>query len=340
MNIIFFGSFQHYSTIILESLYAHPEINIIGVVTTPPMPAGRKQLLTPTHTHAWAVKNDILVFVPEKLDHDSLENLKSKIHNLDFFVVAGFGKILPPEWLTYPQYGSLNIHFSLLPKYRGANPAEWAILLGETKTGISLITMNPKIDAGDIITKHSTKITPTDTRESVYQKLYTLSARHSPDDILKYSHWLQKKDATCQTALAPRPQEKPIPPYARLLKRDDGFIPWQIIQKAINGENLTPSDFNTKLFTSVISYTIDSDVSKHRNSEVVISQSLLQLLNRSCRALYGYPGLWSIVPTTKGDKRLKIHTISIYQNKLLLETVQLEGQDISSFNQIKNQLIM
>jgi methionyl-tRNA formyltransferase len=362
MNVIFFGSFQHYSTLILQSLHQHPDINVLAVVTTPPMPAGRKQIITKTHTHSWAESHQIPIFTPEKLDQPSLAKLTSwpnfsepashpersrsdvtdqevegpaSNNTPDFFVVAGFGKLLPPAWLTYPKYGSLNIHFSLLPKYRGANPAEWAILMGESQTGISLITMNPKIDAGDIITQHTIKIRPQDSRETLYTKLYTLSARQSPDDILKYYHWLQKKDSTCQTSLAPRAQQFSVPPYARLLKRNDGFLPWNTILKAINGTTLKPRDFTTPLFSDIFKFLPStSDVSIPRYSHT----SLVQLINRSSRALISYPGLWTIVPTTKGDKRLKIHTTSVYKNKLKLGTVQLEGLPQTPFSQIKNQL--
>lgn len=332
MNIIFFGSFQHYSTLILQSLHQHPDIKVQGVITTPPMPAGRKQTLTPTHTHTWAKEHNIPIFTPEKLNHASLQNLKSNIQHPDLFIVAGYGKILPPAWLTYPKYGSLNIHFSLLPKYRGANPAEWAILMGETQTGISLITMNPKIDAGDIITQHAIKITPQDNRETLYTRLYSLSARYSSQDILKYYHWLQKKDANCQTSLAPHAQKKTIPPYARLLKRDDGFLPWSTISKAISGPELTANDFQTPLFRDILTH-----LSKNP-SKALTQEDFIQLINRSSRAFYSYPGLWTIAPTIKGDKRLKIHTTSLYKNHLKLDTVQLEGHVESSFNSIKNQI--
>lgn len=358
MNIIFFGSFQHYSSLILQSLHQHPDIKVRGVITTTPMPAGRKQILTPTHTHTWAEEHQLPVFTPDTLNKATLTKLTSWLNSpkpashpeptwsdvtdqkvegpptikADFFVVAGYGKLLPPAWLTYPKYGSLNIHFSLLPKYRGANPAEWAILMGETQTGISLITMNPQIDAGDIITQHAIKITPQDNRETLYTKLYTLSASHSPKDILKYYHWLQKKDANCQTSLAPHPQKKTIPPYARLLKRDDGFLPWLTISKAISDPELTVNDFQTPLFRDILTH-----LSK-KLSKALTQEDFIQLINRSSRALYSFPGLWTIVPTIKGDKRLKIHTTSLYKNHLKLDIVQLEGLLQTPFSQIKNQL--
>lgn len=359
MNIIFFGSFQHYSTLILQSLHQHPDSKILGVITTPPMPAGRKQILTPTHTHTWAEEHQLPVFTPDTLNKATLTKLTSWLNSpkpashperswsdvagqeveesptikTDFFVVAGYGKILPPEWLTLPSHGSLNIHFSLLPKYRGANPAEWAILMSETQTGISLITMNSKIDGGDIISQRPIRITPQDNRETLYSKLYTLSASHSPQDILKYYHWLQKKDANCQTSLAPRPQQHYVSPYARLLKRDDGFLPWITIQKAMTGQPLTPANFSTPLFKDICVH-----LCKKLNNNP-IQKDYVSLIDRSSRALYGFPGLWTMVPTIKGDKRLKIHTTSIYQNQLKLETVQLEGLSPTLFSQIKNQII-
>ena len=94
-----------------------------------------------------------------RLDDTSLKQLTSK--SVDFFLTAGYGKILPQSWLTFPKNGSLNLHFSLLPAYRGANPAEWAIMIGEKRTGITLMQMNQKLDGGDIIEQRELPISST-----------------------------------------------------------------------------------------------------------------------------------------------------------------------------------
>ena len=176
MKLTFFGSFQHYSTIILDSLIRAKNIEVTSVVTTPPMPSGPKKLIKRTHTHFYALKNKLPVFHPHKLTPIEL----SKLPSSDIFLTAGYGKLIPSTWIKHPNTAALNIHFSLLPKFRGANPAEWAILLNESITGITLIEMDSKFDTGSIIDKKELRITPADTRLTLYKKLYSLAAKAAP----------------------------------------------------------------------------------------------------------------------------------------------------------------
>lgn len=318
MNIIFFGSFQHYSALILQSLIDAPNINVVGVITTPPMPVGRKQIITPTPVHSLAEKHNIPVFTPSILNVESLNDFKraagphevgasttksssGDISLPDFFITAGYGKILPQSWLNYPKINSLNLHFSLLPAYRGANPAEWAIMCGESTTGITLMKMDSKLDGGDILAQAEINIESSDTRETIYQKLYSLGAQMLPQ-------WL-----TDSSLLAsPKPQAKSETPYAALLKRDDGFLPWPTIQKFLHHQKLEIPDFP----------------SPHLQTAFESSEKT-HFLERLPLALSGYPSLWTIVSTTKGDKRMKILDFVPF-------TVQLEGKQPSLFNQIKN----
>lgn len=325
MNIIFFGSFQHYSTKILKSLHLDNDIRINAVVTTPPMPAGRNKTLTPTHTHTWAQKHQLPVFHPDHLGKKELTQLPPT----ELFLTAGFGKIMPSSWLKYPQVASLNVHFSLLPKFRGANPAEWAILLGEKNTGITLIEMDEGIDTGQIIAQQQITIDSKDTRVTLYEKLYSLAAKHLPDMLLKHYRWLQKKDFACQTSLAPQPQPMSSPtPYAKLFKRNDGFIPWECIESTMRGERL-----DLKLLTSHLNIAAD-DLGLYTKSPA----NHVRFIDRAIRALFEYPGVWTIVETKKGSKRMKLHSAKVRDKKLVLDNVQIEGLEITSFNQIKNQI--
>jgi methionyl-tRNA formyltransferase len=336
MNIIFFGSFQHYSTLILQALIDSPDITVTGVVTTPPMPVGRKQIITKTPVHLLADHHTIPVFIPISLkngqgdqnvhptnavSHQPLDEADTgttvlqSIPQPDFFITAGYGKILPKTWLNYPTHGSLNLHFSLLPAYRGANPAEWAIMCGENQTGITFMKMSQKLDGGDIIEKRELPISAADTRETLYQKLYALGAKELPGMLLRY-HKRQKIDQfDCQQSLAPKSQPKQSPtPYAALLKRQDGFIPWATIQKYLKKQALHITDFS----------------SKHLQTACLYAQSdTVNFLLRLPRALATYPSLWTIIPTPKGDKRMKILDFQPF-------TVQIEGKQPALFNQVKN----
>lgn len=217
-SIVFFGSFQHYSAKVLRALVDSKAADILAVITTP----GEN----PTHTYAKSL--GLPVFTPEKLDNILPTHLHKKyISRPDFFIVAGYGKLLPPEWLKTPKIACLNLHFSLLPKYRGANPAEWAILTGESKTGVTLIKMDSGIDTGPILMQEKISISSSDTRETLYEKLYDLAGQVIVDFLgqLKIGK-LEIGNSRTQ------PRQSPTP-YARRLTRADGFILWETIVSAM-----------------------------------------------------------------------------------------------------------
>ncbi|MFC1653760.1 methionyl-tRNA formyltransferase [Patescibacteria group bacterium] len=320
VSVVFFGSFLHYSTKIAKALHESPAIDLLGVVSTPPMPAGRKKVLKKTHTHLWAEENNISVFTPEELYENSPES--QKVPNADFFVVAGYSKLLTKDWLNFPKIASINLHFSLLPDYRGANPAEWAILLGETETGVSMIVMGDEYDTGKIITRKTYTISEDATRETLYEPLYDLAAEIVRETL-----------PNCQDVSFALPQEEPNKPEARKFNRANGFIDWQFISDAINGkfpEN--PKDLLSTQLKQAWQY-LDENPSE---SDGIITPEVF--LERSVRALSGFPGVWTYLPTKDGKKRLKILSTRFEDNKLLLDQVQLEGKEPSSFNQIKNQI--
>lgn len=341
LNLVFFGSFQHYSAIILKSLIKDPEILVSAVITTPPSPTGRTNTLTKNPTHQLADKQKVPVFTPAKLDQKTLSSLICNPSSKPaFFLTAGYGKLIPPDWLSAPTFGSLNLHFSLLPKYRGANPAEWAILLGESLIGITLIEMAQEFDTGNIIAKKETPIDQSnsdpnrrDTRESLYQKLYELGAKELPAWLKRHHMWQQKKDFFCQKSLSPTPQPIKSPtPEARRFIRDHGYIHWSIIRSAMAGNPYNPALFTTHLKTAYHFLKLD---------RLKFSIQHLSFLERASRALEGYPSLWTYVPTSKGKKRLKImsFTLKPKTSNLIPNLVQLEGLSPSYFNQIKNQIL-
>lgn len=276
-SLIFFGSFQHYSTKVLESLFASSLFKILAVITTPGSP-----------TESWAQAHRLPVFTPEKLDHEALGQLAKP----DLFITAGYGKLLPKDWLNFPTIASLNLHFSLLPKYRGANPAEWAILMGEQETGVTLIEMSPNFDTGKIIAQTAIEITPNDNRETVYDKLYDIGGQVLPEMISLY---LKDRQAVAQG-------NSPTP-YARRFTRKDGFIEWSAIIAALAGK---------------------------------ATQEDLAAIERKSRAFYGYPSLWTLVPTQKGAKRMQILACHLQDGRLIIDMVHIEGYQQAAFNQIKN----
>jgi methionyl-tRNA formyltransferase len=148
INIAFFGT-SGYSVIVLEHL-KRANLTPSLIVATPDKPAGRGMMLTPPPTKIWAEENNVPVVQPEKLrDPAFVDMLKSK--NFDVFVVVAYGKIIPQEIIDIPPHGALNIHASLLPKFRGASPIESAILADEKNTGVTIMKIDAEMDHGPIV---------------------------------------------------------------------------------------------------------------------------------------------------------------------------------------------
>lgn len=156
-KIGFFGT-PDYAVTTLNTLYS-AGFEIAFVVTMPDRPQGRKMILTPPPAKVWALEHKVLVYQPEKLKDDSfIETLKK--HECDVFVVIAYGKIIPDSILNIPQYKSLNIHGSLLPKLRGAAPIETAILTNEKNTGVTIMRMDSEMDHGPILAQKEVVIEP------------------------------------------------------------------------------------------------------------------------------------------------------------------------------------
>ena len=153
----------------LEALYKSKH-NIAGVFSQPDKPVGRKQVLTPPPVKAFAVQNGLSVYQPNSLKNDDSYELIKKL-NPDIIIVAAYGKILPKNILDFPEYGCVNIHASLLPKYRGAAPIQWAVINGDKKTGITIMKMAEGLDTGDMILVDKTEIGENETSAELFDRL-------------------------------------------------------------------------------------------------------------------------------------------------------------------------
>ena len=173
VNTLFLGT-DWESVETLEALNKDERFNIVGVITTVDKPVGRKQILTPSKVKEYALKNGIEVFHTEKKEErykESLEKFKPEL-----IVCKAFGEIVPGFFLEYPKYKSINVHFSILPKYRGAVPIQKAILEGEKETGISIMLMAERMDEGDILEIFKEPIHSNDTNLSLRKRLVKKSA--------------------------------------------------------------------------------------------------------------------------------------------------------------------
>lgn len=222
ISVVFFGSFGKYSVIVLDKLLASKIYHLVSVITTPPAPKGRHLKVTKTEVQMYAESHNIPVYTPQTLE------AIPDIPKPDFIIVAGYGKLLPPSWLAFPKTMAINLHPSLLPAYPGRCPAEWAILRGETETGVTLIQMTEKFDAGPILVQEKVPITPDDTRLTLYEKLFTLGA-----DLL-----VTTLPQIASGQITPKPQTinsqlSTVNFYAKQITRQDGFIPWEEYQSQI-----------------------------------------------------------------------------------------------------------
>ena len=168
MRILFMGT-PDFAVPSLEALVAAGH-EVVGVFSQPDKPKNRGMKLQPTPVKCCAQAHGLAVFQPTKLrDGTALETIVQLAP--DLIVVAAYGRILPQEILSYPRLGCINVHSSLLPKYRGAAPIHWAILNGEQETGVTIMHMALALDAGDIIAQRATPIDPDETVETLHDRL-------------------------------------------------------------------------------------------------------------------------------------------------------------------------
>ena len=213
MKIIFFGT-AHVALPVLEEL--NRKHQVLAVVTTPDVKVGRKQELTESPVSSLARRLKLKVFKPEhpKNDPEFLSELKKL--NADIFVVVAYGKILPAEIINLPKFKTVNVHFSLLPKYRGASPIQTALLNGEWETGTSIFILNEKVDAGAILRQERIDVEPNDNYETLSDRLARLSAEVIDQTLGDYA----------SGKLTPLPQDESRVSHTKIIKKEDGRVDW------------------------------------------------------------------------------------------------------------------
>jgi len=182
------------------------------IITSPDKPAGRGLHLQPSNVSVWAEKNNITCLKPEKINQDFIDEFKKL--NIDLSIVVAYGKILPETLIKAPHLGTINIHYSLLPKYRGASPLEATLLNGDEITGISIQQMEFKLDSGPILKSEKLEIAINDTKEELRNKLIELGA-NCLCDILPQ---IQSK------SIIPKIQDESNATYCTKINKENGEI--------------------------------------------------------------------------------------------------------------------
>ena len=214
LRLIFMGTPPLAATV-LQSLCDRPEWNLLAVVTQPDQPRGRDLKLQPSAVKELAQLKNLPVLQPERArDEGFIEQVRQLAP--DLIIVAAYGQILPQSLLDVPRFGCLNIHTSLLPKYRGAAPIQWAILHGDAETGVTLMRMNAGLDTGDIVSTARTAITAEDTAQTLHDRLALLGGELLGRTVADY----------VAGKITPQPQPAEGASYARKIKKEDGKLDW------------------------------------------------------------------------------------------------------------------
>lgn len=294
LRIAYFGTPQ-FSADFLEKILTDKDlpIEVAFVVTQPDRRVGREQVLTPTPVKVIAQKYNIPI-----LDVGIIEALRG----IDLAVLYAYGEILPPEVLEAPKRGFLNIHLSLLPRYRGVSPTAFPIILGDNYSGVSLMKIDNKIDHGPLYAQARFKIDPKMDRSLLEGRLTALAFDLFPTVLKRWGsgHLSEQDDAQAT--------------YTIKLHKNHGFLPFDLVKRLIKHEEIIPAD----LPQLIAEYCVKNNLSLPKPSPLFFYNLF--------RGLHPWPGLWTFVQIKNEQKRLKLTEISFDNNHFSIQKVQLEGK--------------
>ncbi len=295
MKVLFFGSTTD-SVIVLEKLAAEPSIQIVAVVTQPAKPIGRAHVVTATPVEVWAKHHATAVltfesnpekpwlFANEQQVIDALQPIQAEV-----LVSASYGIKIPWKTIQAAKFGGINVHPSILPRWRGADPVPWAILSGDHQIGVSIVTLSETFDQGVILAQKKIPITPKDTSDPLRTKLFEIGGDLLTHILPDYPHSRNQSPPDSGNAASKLP-------YARKFTRGDGFEPWETVNRAITDG--TDAERLERKFRALHPWP-----------------GVWTLLRQ------GYGG-----QATDNDNRLKILKLHLDNGKLVLDQVQLEGK--------------
>ena len=241
MKIVFMGTPQ--AAVPTLSQIVNDGHEVVAVWTQPDRPAGRGNKVSFSPVKEFAVSHGLSVYQPARIKNDEAKQLFAS-HNADLAVVVAYGRILPEEFLRAPRRGCINVHFSLLPLYRGAAPANWAVVNGEIETGVTTMFIEPSLDTGPILLQQKTPIGEKETAPELMQRLAEIGAELLGETLSRLND------------LTPRPQHDADATFAPVLNKEDGLIDWSLsafaIERRVRGFQPWPNaytSFNSKGLT-------------------------------------------------------------------------------------------
>ena len=237
LKIVFCGT-PAFALPTLRHLIAQPDFLVEGVVTQPDRPRGRRQQMASSPVKDAALNAGISVYQPERIRSESAHDYFKRVAP-DVVVIIAYGQIIPATLIAIPRFGWINLHASLLPKYRGAAPINWAIVNGEKRTGLTTMQIDAGLDTGPMLLKHETEIGLNETAPELAARLAEAGAPLMAETLKK----LERGD------IAATPQDDSLASFAPLLKKEDGRIDWSLpaskIYNCIRGLQPWPGAFTT-----------------------------------------------------------------------------------------------
>jgi len=299
IKIVFFGTPEYVIPIVekLDKTFRSArERGLVAVVTQPPKPSGRGNKIEYSEVDHWAHKHHIKII----FDLD-------QVPEADIAIVASYGKIIPERVIRKFKFGILNVHPSLLPKYRGASPVQATIASGDTETGLTIIKMDDRMDHGPIVSRFKDDVLSHDTTETLRNRLFDRSADFLVELIPSYIEGRARI----------KQQDHDIATFTTLIKKEDAYINPVHLNELLNG-----NEIKDKLTLSFI-----------KESQLDYSPELIECF---IRAMQPWPVAWTHVKTSDKDsqtKRLKLHKAHVEDNTLVLDEVQLEGKSVVAWKQ-------
>jgi methionyl-tRNA formyltransferase len=237
MRIVFCGT-PEFAVPSLRRLVAEPGISVEAVITQPDRPRGRGQHISSSPVKEAALAADLHVYQPETIKSDSAQEFLERVAP-DAVVIIAYGQIVPARLLTIPRLGWINLHASLLPRYRGAAPIHWAIANGETVTGLTTMQIDAGMDTGPILLQRELEIGPDETSPELAARMSEIGAELVVDSLLRFD----------RGEISPVPQDSQEASHAAILKKEDGRIEWartaQQIYNRMRGFTPWPGSYST-----------------------------------------------------------------------------------------------
>lgn len=276
---------------ILETLYNSPHFEIVLVVTEPDKPAGHNTFPVASPVKKIALSHNLKILQPKKIIEISSDLQKS---NAEIALVTAYGQIIPKEILNIFPKGILNVHFSLLPKYRGASPIQYSLLNGDKITGTTLMRIDEKMDTGQILAQKELKIEPDDDFATLSQKLTKISSEILEQNILDF----------ISGKLKPKTQDNSKATYTKMLKKENGLIDWikpaKKIANQIRAFSIWPK-----------SYTY------FQNKRIIIKKALSSTIESEMPSAAG---------TVFIEKKSRKIAVQCGKDSLIIDILQLEGK--------------